>query len=155
VTSYDVVMAALAHSGADGVELAPGVYAAAHALRMQFSRSGGPGGQNVNKVATKAELWLPLAAIMGLAPVAIERLRHLAGRRITAAGDIHLISESERGQQGNKAAIMQRLRELIVAAKVEPKLRKKRKVSRAARAKRVDVKKRRGEVKRLRRSAFE
>jgi ribosome-associated protein len=136
-----------------GIELAPGVSAPSDALRMQFSRSGGPGGQNVNKLATKAELWLPLGSIVGISPAAIDRLRALAGRRITAAGDIHLVSETERGQEGNKSAIMQRLRELIVAAKVEPKVRKKRKISRAAKARRVDAKKRRGDIKRLRRSS--
>jgi ribosome-associated protein len=138
-----------------GMELAPGVSAAADALRMQFSRSGGPGGQNVNKLATKAELWLPLNAITGMNAGAIERLRALAGRRITAAGEIHLVSETERGQEGNKAAILQRLRELIVQAKVEPKVRKKRKISKSAKAKRVDAKKRRGEIKRLRKSEFD
>ena len=136
-----------------GMELAPGVSAAPDALRMQFSRSSGPGGQNVNKLATKAELWLPLTAITGMSPAALERLQRLAGRRLTAAGEIHLVSESERGQEGNKAAILQRLRELIMQAKVEPKIRKKRKVSRAAKARRVDAKKRRGEIKKLRGSS--
>ena len=134
------------------IELAPGVSTREDALRIQFSRSSGPGGQNVNKLATKAELWLPLDAIEGMSPGAIERLRGMAGRRVTTAGEIHLISETERGQEGNKAAILQRLREMIVAAKVEPKTRKKRKVSRAAKAKRLDAKKRRGDVKKLRRS---
>jgi ribosome-associated protein len=134
------------------MELAPGVSTRDDALRIQFSRSSGPGGQNVNKLATKAELWLPLSAIEGMSHAAIERLRAMAGRRITTAGEIHLISETERGQEGNKAAILQRLREMIIRAKVEPKVRKKRKVSRAAKAKRVDAKKRRGDVKKLRRS---
>src|SRR5215207_9839447 len=92
-----------------GTELAPGVSARPDALRMQFSRSSGPGGQNVNKLATKAELWLPLDAVIGMSQAAIDRLRVAAGRRITAAGELHLISESERGQEGNKAAVMQRL----------------------------------------------
>jgi len=134
------------------MELAPGVSTRDDALRIQFSRSSGPGGQNVNKLATKAELWLRLSAIEGMSHAAIERLRTMAGRRITTAGELHLASESERGQEGNKAAILQRLREMIIRAKVEPKIRKKRKVSRAAKAKRVDAKKRRGDVKKLRRS---
>ena len=138
-----------------GTELAPGVSVAADSLRMQFSRSSGPGGQNVNKLATKAELWLPLDAITGMSHAAITRLRALAGRRITAAGELHLVSESERGQEGNKAAIMQRLRELIVQAKVEPNVRKKRKVSRAAKAKRLEAKKHRGDIKKMRRSSLD
>ena len=134
------------------IELAPGVSTRDDALRIQFSRSSGPGGQNVNKLSTKAELWLPLVAIEGMTQAAIDRLRAMAGRRITTAGEIHLVSETERAQEGNKAAILQRLREMIVAAKVEPKVRKKRKVSRAAKAKRLDAKKRRSDMKKLRRS---
>ncbi len=133
-----------------GIELAPGVSAPGDALRLQFSRSSGPGGQNVNKLATKAELWLPLDSIKGLSHAAIERLRALAGRRVTAAGELHLVSETERGQEGNKAAIFQRLREMVVQAKVEPKIRKKRKVSRAAKARRLDAKKHRGQIKKMR-----
>ena len=138
-----------------GIELAPGVSVPADALRMQFSRSSGPGGQNVNKLATKAELWLPFDAIRGLSPGAIERLRALAGRRVTSKGEIHLVSESERGQEGNKWATLQRLRQMIVQAKVEPKVRKKRKVSRASKAKRLEAKKRRADIKRMRRSSFD
>ena len=138
-----------------GIELAPGVFAPADALRLQFSRSGGPGGQNVNKLNTKAELWVRLDAIDGLSHGAIARLSALVGRRLTANGEIHLISESERGQEGNRAAVMQRLREMIVRAKVEPKARKKSKPSRAQKARRLDSKKRRSDVKRMRRSSFE
>jgi ribosome-associated protein len=135
-----------------GMELAPGVRAAAGAVRFQFSRSGGPGGQNVNKLNTRAEIWVPLDALIGLNTGAIERLRQLVGRRITANGEIHLISETERGQEGNRAAVLERLRELIVRAKVEPKVRRKTKPSRAAKRKRLEGKKRRGEIKSMRRS---
>src|SRR3982751_4766969 len=110
-------------SSLPGTTLAPGVWAEASALRFQFARSGGPGGQNVNKVNSKAELWVAVDALIGLRPGARERLKQAAGRRLTAAGEIHLISESERGQEANRANVMQRLREMIVAAKVEPKLR--------------------------------
>jgi ribosome-associated protein len=134
------------------MELAPGVRAGAGAVRFQFSRSGGPGGQNVNKLNTRAEMWVPLAALVGLNPGALDRLRGLVGRRITANGEIHLISESERGQEGNRAAVLERLREMIVRAKVEPKLRRKTKPSRAAKRKRLESKKRRGEIKSMRRS---
>ena len=138
-----------------GVELAPGVFARAEALRVQFSRSGGPGGQNVNKLNTKAELWIAVSAIIGLRGSALNRLRAMAGRKLTARDEIHLISESERGQEGNRAAVMQRLREMIVRAKVEPKIRKKSKPSRTQKAKRLESKKRRSEVKRMRRSSFD
>ena len=135
------------------IELAPGVFASDDAVRIQFSRSGGPGGQNVNKLNTKAELWVRLDALRGLSHAAVSRLRHLAGRRVTNEGEIHLSSETERGQEGNRAAVMQRLREMIVRAKVEPKVRRKTKPSRAAKAKRLEQKKRRGAIKSLRRSS--
>ena len=135
------------------IELAPGVFAPDSAVRMQFARSGGPGGQNVNKLNTKAELWVRLDAITGMSPNAIERLRHAAGRRVTAEGEIHIVSETERRQEANRAAVMERLRELIVRAKVEPKVRRKTKPSRATRARRVDDKKRRGAIKSMRRSS--
>jgi ribosome-associated protein len=137
------------------VEVAPGVVAPAGALRLQFARSGGPGGQNVNKLNTKAELWVDVDALTGLRRSAIARLKDAAGRRLTAAGEIHLVSESERGQEANRALVMQRLREMIVAAKVEPKVRRKSKPSRAQKARRLEQKKRRSEVKSLRRSPFD
>src|SRR4051794_19734549 len=112
-------------SSQGGLELAPGVSAPPGAVRFQFARSGGPGGQNVNKLNTKAELWVRIEALAGLSPGAIERLRTSAGWRMTAAGELHLVSETERGQEGNRAAVLERLRELIVQAKVEPKKRRK------------------------------
>ena len=133
------------------IELAPGVFAPDDGVRLQFARSGGPGGQNVNKLNTKAELWVRLDLLRGLSEAATARLRHLAGRRLTAEGEIHLTSESERGQEGNRAQVFERLREMILRAKVEPKARRKTKPSRAARARRLDQKKRRGQVKSLRR----
>ena len=146
-------MALLPYDGAMDIELAPGVFAPDDAVRLQFARSGGPGGQNVNKLNTKAELWVRLNGIRGMSHAAVARLRHLAGRRVTADGEIHLSSETERAQEGNRAAVMRRLREMIVRAKVEPKVRRKTKPSRAAKAKRLEQKKRRGAIKSLRRSS--
>ena len=138
-----------------GSEVAPRVYAPAGALRIQFSRSSGPGGQNVNKLNTKAELWVRIDALEGLSEKARARLRSAAGRRVTNAGELHLVSESHRGQEANRLEVFERLREMIVRAKVEPKVRKKIKPGRAAKAKRLENKKRRSEVKQNRRSSFE
>ena len=80
------------------IELAPGVSAPDTAVRLQFARSGGPGGQNVNKLNTKAELWVRLDAIQGLSYNALARLRAMAGRRVTSEGEIHIVSETERRQ---------------------------------------------------------
>jgi ribosome-associated protein len=130
-----------------GLELAPGVRAPLGAVRFQYARSGGPGGQNVNKLNTKAELWVPVAALQGLTGRAAARLRLAAGKRLTQADEIHLSAESERSQEGNRQAVLQRLREMIVHAQREPKVRKRTKPSRAARQRRLDAKRHRSEIK--------
>ena len=87
----------------------PGVTVAESAMRWQYARSRGPGGQNVNKVNTKAELWVPVAAIVGMYPDALERLVKLAGRRHTLAGEIHIAADSSRSQEGNRIEALARL----------------------------------------------
>jgi len=131
------------------------VFAPAGAIRFGYARSGGPGGQNVNKVNTKVEMWVTAERLVGLSGRAIARLKALAGNRVTAAGEIHFSADTERGQEGNRAEALRRLRELIVAAKVEPKVRKKTRPSRAARKRRLDQKRRRSEVKAGRRGGGE
>jgi ribosome-associated protein len=136
---------------AEGLEVAPGVRVAEAALRFQFARSSGPGGQNVNKVNTKAEMWVPLDALRGLTERARGRLPGIAGRYLTDAGEIHIASDSERTQQANRAAVMDRLREVLIAALHEPKARRKTTPSRRAKQRRLDSKKRRSDVKANRR----
>lgn len=145
-------MAEVPSSTSDGMELAPRVIAPASAMRWQYARSSGPGGQNVNKVNTKAEMWLPVVALIGLTERATDRLRALAGKRLTIADEIHISSDTERTQEANRAAVLQRLRELLLEAIHEPKPRRKSKPSRAARQRRLDSKRRRSEVKFRRRS---
>jgi ribosome-associated protein len=135
-----------------GIEIAPGVRIAESLLRLQYARSSGPGGQNVNKVNTKTELWVPVAAITGLTEAAKSRLMQMAGSRFTLAGEIHIAADNNRTQEANRAEAFDRLRELIVAAKFEPKKRKKTKPSKGAKRRRLDEKKRRGDVKAKRRS---
>ena len=131
-----------------GIELAPGVRSSASALRTQFSRSGGPGGQNVNKVNTKAELWISLDTLAPhLTHRALARLEHSAGRRITKDREVHFVSELHRSQERNRLENFERLRELLIAAMVEPKVRRKTKPGRAAKQRRLDQKKRRGKIK--------
>ena len=134
-----------------GVELAPGLRVPGSALRWQFARSGGPGGQNVNKVNTKAELWVPLDVLTALTDRAKARLHKLAGRRLTAAGEIHVSAETERTQEANRAAALERLRELLVEAMREPKPRRKTGPTRASKQRRLDSKHRRSEIKARRR----
>ena len=135
-----------------GIELAPGVRAASWALRVQFSRSAGPGGQNVNKVNTKAELWLVPNAITGMTPAAIRRLVATAGRRITQAGELHLTCETERTAEGNRRALFDRLREILVAAIAIPKRRRKTRPTRSSKTKRLAAKRHRSTLKSNRRA---
>jgi ribosome-associated protein len=134
-----------------GIEVAPGVRVAESSMRFRYARSSGPGGQNVNKVNTKAELWVPVGALAGMTHRAIERLRTMAGRRLTTADEIHITAETERSQESNRAAVLERLRELIVQAKHEPKPRKKTKPSYGAKQRRLKSKKHRGAIKANRR----
>ncbi len=131
----------------DQIELARGVYIAWDALRIQFTRSSGPGGQNVNKLNTRSELWISVDDIVGMTPGGINRLKRLAGKRLTKEGRIHLVAQTERSQERNRAAVMDRLRQMVETAIVEPKPRRATKPSRAAKRRRLDSKRRRGEIK--------
>ena len=137
----------------DAAEVVPGVRLAESAMRFRYARSSGPGGQNVNKVNTKAELWVPLDALYGLGDRGMARLRQMAGKRLTTAGEIHIASDTERTQEANRAAVLQRLRDLLAQAAREPKVRRKTKPSRAARQRRLESKRRRSDVKSNRRAS--
>lgn len=137
------------------ISLGAGVYVHESALRLQYSRSGGPGGQNVNKVNTRTQLWVPLVAITGLSEGAMNRLRKLAGNRLTAEGELYIVAETERTQEGNRQAVLERLGQLIEEAVKEPKKRRKTKPSRGARERRLAGKKRRGEIKSRRQGRME
>jgi ribosome-associated protein len=129
------------------IELAGGVFVPADELRIAFARSSGPGGQNVNKLNTKAELWVNVNAIQGLDDSALRRLHALAGKRITRTGLLHIAAQTERSQERNRAAALDRLRLLIEQALIAPKPRKPTKPSRAAKRRRVEAKRHRGEIK--------
>jgi ribosome-associated protein len=128
-------------------EIAPGVHAPGDALRLQYSRSSGPGGQNVNKVNTKVELWVCLSKVRGMAPDAVDRLRQSAGRRLTALDEIHLVADDHRTQDANRQEVFRRLRELIVQAQVRPRRRRKTRPSASSRKKRLKSKRHRSELK--------
>jgi ribosome-associated protein len=117
-----------------------------------FSRSSGPGGQAVNKISSKATLRLNLADIRGLSEQAIERLRRLAGSRLTNQDDLLISCETSRSQHDNKAACMERLHQMIAQAQRTPKVRKKVKPSRGMVERRLESKRRAAQKKGLRRS---
>jgi ribosome-associated protein len=119
-------------------------------LEWKFIRSSGPGGQNVNKVASAAQLRFLLPQNVSL-PVAVRnRLRRLAGQRLIDDGSILFKSMSERTQEGNRRAAQERLTALIRAAMVEPKIRKKTRPTAGSKERRIDSKKRRGATKQQR-----
>src|SRR5688572_16836294 len=90
----------------EATEVVPGVRLSESAMRFRYARSSGPGGQNVNKVNTKAEVWVPLDALYGLSHRATARLRQMAGKRLTVAGELHISSDTERTQEANRAAVL-------------------------------------------------
>ena len=116
------------------------------ALEERFLASTGPGGQNVNKVATACQLRCDVFKL-GLAPDVYQRLKVLAGSRMTGAGEIVITARTHRTQETNRAEARERLAELIARAHVRPVKRRKTKPSKAAKAKRVDEKKGRSAVK--------
>ncbi|MCL2721728.1 MAG: aminoacyl-tRNA hydrolase [Treponema sp.] len=112
-----------------------------------FSRSGGPGGQNVNKVNTKVTLKLRLNEIGGLCETELERVKTLLNNRITSEGEILLTSDEERSQRINLERAYFRMESLITAAARIPKKRKPTKPSKAAKEKRLQAKKRQAQKK--------
>ena len=116
------------------------------AFSESFIASSGPGGQNVNKVATAVQLRCDVFKL-GLAPPVYARLKELAGSRMTSGGEIVITARSYRTQEANREDARARLAELVAKAHIRQPKRIKTKASRAAKARRVDSKTKRGAVK--------
>jgi ribosome-associated protein len=121
-------------------------------LEWKFVRSSGPGGQNVNKVSSAVQLRFLLPRNTSLPGAVRGRLRRLAGRKLIDDGSILIAARSERSQEQNRRAALERLAELIRAALIEPKIRKKTRPTRASKERRIESKKRRAGTKRSRAS---
>ena len=119
-------------------------------LSMSFVRASGPGGQNVNKVASAVQLRFDLEGTTALGEFVKERLRRLAGRRLTDDGSLLIIARNHRTQEQNRREALERLAELVRQALVRPKVRKATKPTRASKERRLDSKTRSRRTKVLR-----
>ena len=117
---------------------------------LSFIRATGPGGQNVNKVSSAVQLRFDLRGTRLLDAGAKMRFRVLAGRRLTDDDELVLIARNHRTQEGNRRDALERLSELILAARVVPKPRRATKPTRASKLRRVEGKVQNKRVKQLR-----
>ncbi|HEJ83365.1 MAG TPA: aminoacyl-tRNA hydrolase [Desulfobacteraceae bacterium] len=116
-------------------------------IRFTFSRSGGPGGQNVNKLSTRATLWFDVAGSPTLTESQKDKILQRLGNRISKDGVLQVVSMQFRTQKGNREDALRRFASLLAVALIEKPRRKKTRIPRGAKESRLQAKKRRSRVK--------
>ena len=133
------------------IQITPALAIDENEIKMEFIRSSGPGGQNVNKVATAVQLRFDAARSPSLPDEVRERLIRLAGKKVTAEGILIINARRYRTQERNRQDAIDRLVALIRKATIKPKRRRKTKPTLASKQRRRENKRRKSEIKRLRR----
>jgi len=129
------------------LEITPNIKIPDAELRLSFARSSGPGGQNVNKVSSKAVLHFAVLTTPSLPPDVRQRFLERYQSRLTNAGEIVIHSEEFRDQPRNIQACYDKLRQMVLTVLRPPKKRRATKPTRGSKVRRLNEKKRRGEVK--------
>lgn len=133
------------------IEITPSLSIDERDLQIDFVRASGPGGQNVNKVATAAQLRFDVR-LSALPDDVKERLIHLAGNRMTGEGTLLIEAKRFRTQEQNREDAIQRFVELVRKSLAKPKRRRPTKPTQASKEQRLQTKKRRAEIKKIRQS---
>ena len=137
------------------LQVAPDWLIPSEEIELSFVRSSGPGGQNVNKVASKVELRFLLAASAALSPGQKRRLTAAFPSHVTSAGDFVLTSDRFRSRLQNERDVLERLAEMLLSVRFAPRRRVPTRPSRAAKKRRVAAKRARGDTKRERRKSHD
>jgi ribosome-associated protein len=137
------------------IEVTPEIVIDESELAFSFARASGPGGQNVNKVETAVQLRFDVIHSLSLDDAMKQRVKRLAGTRLTKEGVLVIFARTHRSQERNRQDALARLLRLIAAAAEKPEFRLKTRPGLATRERRIETKVRRGETKRLRRMPVE